>query len=233
MIENTFLLAIGSALWLGILTSISPCPLATNIVAVSYISKNIDSKFQSILSGILYALGRVIVYIGISGIIVSSISSVPSLSMFLQSKINIILGPLLIATGLVLLGILKFSIGNNNHTHRAEKLMKKGPLLGSLLIGFLFALAFCPVSAALFFGSMLPLALKHQSHLFIPFIYGIGTALPVIGFAILISTGAHLVGTVFNRLTQIEIWIRKLTGIIFIIAGIYFIITFIFKFQIF
>jgi len=231
--DSTFIIAIGSSLWLGILTSISPCPLATNIVAVSYISKNIDSRFKSILSGVFYSIGRVIVYMGISGIVAASITSVPTLSMFLQTKINIILGPLLIITGFILIGIVTINIGNNNHSARAEKLLLKGPFVGSILIGFLFALAFCPVSAALFFGSMLPLAIKHQSYILIPSVYGIGTALPVIGFAFLIAFGAHFVGTVFNKITQMEMWIRRGTGAVFIVVGIYFTLTFIFKFEIF
>jgi cytochrome c-type biogenesis protein len=231
--ENAFLISAGSALWLGILTSISPCPLATNITAISFISKNIESKALSILSGFFYALGRTIAYLGISTIILISIISVPKLSMFLQTKINIFLGPILMLTGLILTGLIKLNIGNNNHSERAKKLFRKGPYLGSLLIGFLFALAFCPVSAALFFGSMLPLSIKHQSYFIIPAAYGLGTALPVIGFAILIATGANYLGKIFKKLTAIEIWMRRITGVIFIIIGIYLTITFAFAIQLF
>ncbi|MFC1668924.1 aromatic aminobenezylarsenical efflux permease ArsG family transporter [Spirochaetota bacterium] len=231
--ENGFLIAAASSLWFGILTSVSPCPLATNIAAISYIGKNIDSTFRTLLSGIFYSIGRAIAYTGISAIIVASVISVPALSMFLQTKINMFLGPILIVTGLILTGLIKLSIGGNRHSERAEKLTRKGPYIGSVLIGFLFALAFCPVSAALFFGSMLPISLKHQSFLTIPAIYGLGTALPVIGFAILLSTGTQYIGTVFKKLTSIEIWVRRITGAIFILIGIYFTLIFIFKIQIF
>lgn len=227
--DDTYIISLGSALWLGILTSISPCPLATNIAAVSYIGRNIKAKTTSVLSGIFYAIGRVIVYMGISIIVVGALAQVPALSIFLQTKVNIILGPLLIATGLILLNIIKLNFGENKHSEKAEKLTKKGPLLGSILIGALFALAFCPVSAALFFGSMLPIAVKHQSIILIPSIYGLGTALPVIAFAVLIATGANYIGTVFDKLTQVELWVRRVTGIVFIGVGIYFSFTFIIK----
>ena len=166
---------------------------------------------------------------GISIIVVGALAQVPALSMFLQTKVNLVLGPLLILTGLILLNIIKLSFGDNKHSQRAENLTKKGPILGSVLIGALFALAFCPVSAALFFGSMLPIAVKHQSTIIIPSLYGLGTALPVIAFAVLIATGANYIGTVFNKLTQIEIWVRRITGIIFIGVGIYFTVTFLIK----
>ena len=226
--ESAYFLSLGSALWLGVLTSISPCPLAANIAAVSYIGRNIESKFASILSGIFYALGRVVVYIGISFVVVKATAQVPALSFFLQTRVNLFLGPILIVTGFILLDIVKFSFGNNFHSDKAKKLANKAPLLGSILIGFLFALAFCPVTAALFFGSMLPIAIKNQSAFIIPSLYGLGTALPVIVFAVLIAMGANYIGTVFNKLTQLEIWIRRFTGIIFISVGVYYTITFLF-----
>jgi len=224
--DSTYIVSLGSALWLGILTSISPCPLAANIAAVSYIGKNIESKTSSVLSGLLYAAGRVLVYIGISAVVVEALAQIPVLSMFLQTKINLIMGPLLILTGLVLLNIIKLSFGSNRCSAAAEKLTKKWPFLGAILIGVLFALAFCPVSAALFFGSMLPIAVKHQSSILMPSLYGLGTALPVVAFAVLIAIGANYIGTVFNKVTQIELWLRRGTGVIFVVIGLYFIAEF-------
>ncbi len=231
--ENFFLISVGSALWLGILTSISPCPLAANIAAVSYLGKIINSKIGSIFSGICYALGRVIVYTGIATIIIASIVSIPELSMFLQTKINLFIGPILVLAGLILIGVIKLNIPGNSHSGYAKKLIKKGPYLGSLLIGSLFALAFCPVSAAFFFGSMLPLSIKHESFFIIPAVYGIGTALPVIGFSILIAGGSRYVGIVFDKLNIVEAWVRKITGLVFILIGIYFIMVYIFKIPLF
>ncbi len=224
--DSVYIISLGSAFWLGIITSISPCSLATNIAAVSYIGKNIEAKTTSVLSGIFYAAGRVIVYMCISFIVVETFDRVPALSMFLQTKVNLVLGPLLILTGLILLNVIKLSFGGNNHSEKAEKLTRKAPLLGSVFIGALFALAFCPVSAALFFGSMLPIAVKHKSTIIIPSLYGLGTALPVVAFAVLIANGANYLGSVFNKLTQIELWVRRGTGIIFIGVGVYLTLVF-------
>jgi hypothetical protein len=231
--ENAFFFAVGSSLWLGVLTSLSPCPLAANITAVSFIGKNIDSKKHSILSGITYALGRMLVYSLLSAIIVSSIISIPALSMFLQTKMNNLIGPILIITGLLLLGVIKLNIGNNKNSELAANFIRKGPYIGSILIGALLALSFCPISAAFFFGSMIPISIKHDSFFIIPAAYGVGTALPVVLFAILISLGTNHIGTVFNKITTIELWIRKFTGAIFVLIGTYYVLTYIFKINMF
>ena len=137
--ENGLFIAAASSLWLGILTSISPCALATNIAAVSFIGKNIEAKTTSIFSGVCYAIGRAVVYMGISIIVVGALARIPAISMFLQTKVNLVLGPLLIVTGLILLNIIKLSFGNNKHSEKAEKLTKKGPILGSVLLFNCFA----------------------------------------------------------------------------------------------
>jgi len=103
--------------------------------------------------------------------------------------------------------------------------VEKAGLPGALLPGIVFALTFCPVSAALFFGGLIPLALRHQVHIVLPLFYGIGTAVPVIGFAILLSVSTKLVGTLFNKITSIEVWVRRATGVVFILAGSYLIVT--------
>ncbi len=230
--ESSLLVAVGSALWLGVLTSISPCTLTTNIAAVSFVSKNVDATSHAVFSGVFYAVGRMLVYLAISAIVVGSVVSVPALSMFLQTKINVIVGPILVVAGLILLNIIKLPVGNNKHSQRAAKFADRG-YAGSLLVGFLFALAFCPVSAALFFGSMLPMSISHKSYFIIPAVYGVGTALPVVVFAILLATGTQYVAAAFHKLTAIEIWVRRITAIVFILIGIYFVITYIFKVQIF
>ena len=143
-------------------------------------------------------------------------------SRFLQKYMNEALGPILILLGLVLLGW----IGSGASMHLgAEKLQEKARengLLWAAPIGFLFALSFCPVSAGLFFGGLLPLALKHQSSVMLPMVYGIGTSLPVVLFALLMAFGSAYVGKAFNRLTQIELWVRRFAGTAFIFAGIYY-----------
>ena len=218
---DTFVVAAVSALWLGILTSISPCPLATNIAAVSFIGRRVDSTRHVLYSGLLYATGRLISYVVIGVLAVEGILSIPGLSFFLQNEMNRVLGPLLLVTGLVLLGVIRInkaiSVGGNRIQKRAEK----SGLLGAGMLGLLFALSFCPVSAALFFGSLIPLSIKHQSSLLFPSIYGIGTALPVIVAAMVLAFGTKSIGVFFARLTRIELWVRRVTGVVFVLVGVY------------
>lgn len=212
-----------TALWLGILTSISPCPLATNIAAISFISKKVNKKV--LWPGFFYTLGRSFVYIVLCLIISYSVISIPSLSFFLQTYINKALGPILILTGMFLLEFITIKQkGFINYT----KIFQSG-FSNSFLIGALFALAFCPVSAALFFGGLIPLVLKENRVISLGFIYGIGTALPVVLFSILIFIGSNKISKIYKKITSIELWVRKITGIIFIVVGIYYSLSFIFE----
>lgn len=223
-----YLLSLTSALWLGILTSISPCPLATNIAAISYIGKRVRRPAVVLTTGLLYTLGRAVAYLALGILIVSSVLSTPALARFLQQYMNKILGPVLIVTGLFLLEILHFSIPGFNLGSRMQSAADKWGAWGAFPLGVIFALSFCPVSAALFFGSLIPVALKYGSGIVVPTVYGIGTALPVFVFAVLIAFGARSLGNVFNRITQIEKWARRITGVIFILVGIYFSLMYIF-----
>ncbi|MBM4309690.1 MAG: sulfite exporter TauE/SafE family protein [Deltaproteobacteria bacterium] len=138
------------ALWLGILTSISPCPLAANIAAVSFIVKGGGSAFSACASGIAYTLGRAVAYVALGVLISASFLNLPAASYFLQTTMPKFLGPVLIITGLLLFGVFSFSMpGLTVSQDRAEKLRKAG-VPGALAMGILFALAFCPVSAAFF-----------------------------------------------------------------------------------
>ena len=106
-----FLVGVGSALWLGILTSISPCPLATNIAAISYIGRKVGSARQVFLTGLLYTLGRTLAYLALAFVLVASVLSVPQISLFLQKYMHLVLGPLLIVVGMFLLGLIELSMG--------------------------------------------------------------------------------------------------------------------------
>lgn len=212
------------ALWLGILTSISPCPLATNIAAISFVSKRVGSVSKILLTGMLYTFGRMLAYTLLSMVIIFSLISVPEIARFLQKYINIILGPLLIIVGLIMTNIIKFnlSIGSKLSDKIGSKAEKSG-IWGGIFLGFIFALSFCPVSAGIFFGSLLPLSLKYNSAVILPFVYGIGTALPVLVFAVVISFSANYVGKVYNQLQKFEWWAQRITGVLFIAIGLYFI----------
>ena len=214
-----------SALWLGILTSISPCPLATNIAAVSFLSKTIAHPRAVILSGLAYTFGRMLAYAILGALIIKSLLSVPLVANFLQRYMNQALGPVLIVVGIFLLDIFKFSMPSFSLSqHHQSKLAGSG-LPGACALGLIFALAFCPLSAALFFGSLIPLAMSTPLGIVLPLIYGIGTALPVIVFAIGIAAGATTLSHWFRKLTTFERYIRKATGVVFILIGIYYILS--------
>jgi cytochrome c-type biogenesis protein len=224
-----WVLGAASAFWFGILTSISPCPLATNITAMSFVGRRVGSPGKVLLAGLLYTVGRALTYLILGALLVASLLSAPRLSLVLQRTMNKALGPILIVVGIFLLGIIPLRLPSSGWVQKAgERIARWGPF-GALLLGALFALTFCPVSAAFFFGSLLPLAVEQQSPVLLPALFGIGTAIPVLGFAVAIALGAKSLGKVFGRLTKIERWVRLATGVVFIGVGIYLMLVHVFR----
>ena len=216
------IVGLGGALWLGILTSISPCPLATNIAAISFIGRKIDRPGYVLCTGLLYTIGRTITYVVLGVLLTASLLSMPVISYWLQKYMNRLLGPVLIIVSMMLLDMLRFSTKGSNLGQWCQQRAEKFGLVGTLFLGMVFALSFCPVSAALFFGSLIPLSIKYSSAILLPLIYGIGTALPVFAFGILIATGAGSLAKAFHKVSQFELWMRRVTGFIFILIGIYY-----------
>ena len=211
-----------SAVWLGLMTSVSPCPLAANIAAMSYVGREVGSRRRTLLAGLLYTLGRAFAYAALAAILVGGLLSVPEVALFLQTYMNRILGPLLVAVGLVLLEWVRLpGFGSQLYDRTGDRLVKAG-LVGALPLGAVLALAFCPVSAGLFFGGLIPLALEHRSSLWLPALYGIGTGLPVVVFAVLVSAGLAWVGSAFHRLQAVERWARRVTAVVVIAVGLYY-----------
>ncbi len=221
-----------TALWLGILCAISPCPLATNVAAISFVSFHVTDKKRVLLSGILYTLGRSAVYVVISILVVQAMVNTPWLSNFLQNDFNKIMGILLILVGLILLDIWKIDLPGFSPSQDLQERLDKAGMIGSFLLGGLFALAFCPVSAALFFGSLIPLAIQARSSIGYPLVFGIGTALPVIVFAVLIALGSGYVTRFYRGISRIEVIAKRATGVIFIAIGVYYVLTYIFEIPI-
>lgn len=215
------LLALVGAFWLGVLTSISPCPLATNLAAISYVGRDVGSPSKVFLAGVLYMLGRVLVYVALAALLVASVLSSPGVSLWLQTNLNKFLGPLLILVGMTLVGLLSLGLGGSGIGERMRRWVDRLGLAGAGLLGLVFALSFCPVSAALYFGSLLPLAVRTESTLLVPAVYGLGTGLPVLAFAGLLALSANRVGAAFNRLSQAEWWARQATGAVLLLIGFY------------
>ena len=213
-----FVLAAGSALWLGVLTSISPCPLATNIAAISYIGRRVDNTRHVLLAGLLYTAGRVVAYVGLAFLLVSTALSVPGVSQFLQKYIHLLLGPTLIIVGMFLVGLIEFNSRGGGVSESVKQRVDRLGIWGALALGVLFALAFCPTSAALFFGNVMA-SLSAGSTSVLPLLYGVGTALPVIGFAVLIALGSKKLGEAFNAVSKTERWARLGTGGVVLVVG--------------
>lgn len=219
---DSFWLAFGSAFWLGVLTSISPCPLATNIAAISFLGRKVGSSRQVLFNGTAYTVGRMLAYLLLAVVVIAGILSIPGISNFLQKYMNKILGPLLFLVGLIVLDIIPLRLASLGAGEKSQKMAERGGVWGAAALGFLFALSLCPVSAALFFGSLIPLSVKNNSSVLLPSIYGIATGLPVLIFAFVIAFSAGSLGKLFNKMTLIEKWMRRITGIIFIAVGIYY-----------
>lgn len=211
-----------TAFFLGILTSISPCPLATNITAIAYISKEIKNAKHTIFSGLFYTLGRGISYTLLATLIYFGFSSF-QISRIFQGWGDKVLGPVLILIGLIMLGIIKINIKNNNQKIEKIKiwLSNKG-YFGSLILGMLFALAFCPYGGVIFFGALIPLIINSSGGLILAPVFAIGTGLPVIIFSFIIAFSIQKLSKAFNIVQKIEKWLKYGVAIIFIITGIYY-----------
>jgi cytochrome c-type biogenesis protein len=218
-----FILICISALWLGILTSISPCPLATNIAAISFLSKKVLHVQAVLLAGLAYTAGRMLVYALIGFLIVQSLLSIPVLAQFLQFHMGKILGPVLLVAGVLLLNVIPLNIPGLSVSSKQQNTLASSGARGAFGLGLLFALSFCPVSAALFFGSLIPLAVQSKAGMVLPFIYGLGTGLPVLAFSVAIALGVKSLNIWFQRLSRLELYTRYLTGFVFIIVGLYYI----------
>ena len=217
-----------SALWLGILTSISPCPLATNVAAMSFIAKDVESLSRVLISGISYTLGRVFTYAVIGSTILGGILMQADIADFLENYMQRFLGPVMIIIGLVILDmlVLDFLSFKASSGEKAQRLARKGGIAASFLLGVIFALSFCPVSAGLFFGSLISLGLKQGSHVIVPSVFGIGTGLPVLVFAFAVAFGVSTIGNLFDKVKTFEFYARRITGILFIGVGIYYSIAY-------
>jgi cytochrome c biogenesis protein CcdA len=221
--ETTMMLAVGGAFWLGVITSVSPCPMATNVAAIGYLARNSHSRALQVLAGLMYALGRALAYTLVGALITWGLLSAPVLSNFLQKHLSQLMGPLLVLVGMVLLGLLPGLPSFGGSEKLGKKVADLG-VIGSGLLGFLFALAFCPVSAALFFGSLLPLAVDQQSTWLLPAVFGIGSALPVLAFGILLAVARHTATKVFGGLQKCDRWLLPVTGWLLVAVGMYLIV---------
>jgi len=216
-----------AAFFIGLMTAFSPCPLATNITAVAYASKKIGNKKDTIKVSLYYTLGRAITYILIAALIIYLGVNIQGISLFLQSYGDKLLGPLLLLIGLVMLELIKLKsfTGGKRLNKLKEQLASKG-YLGSFLLGVLFALAFCPFSAVLYFGMLIPLALSINDALIVPSIFALGTGLPVIILSFILNQSVSKLSKVMKKIEVFEKYTRRVVGVIFIIVGLVYTINY-------
>ncbi len=247
---SAYLIYIALAVYLGVLTSISPCPLATNIAAISYIGRKVDNPRMVIHAGLLYTLGRCLLYLGLATLLTTTALSIPAVSIFLQKYMHLVLGPIFLLLGMFLVGMITVTAGGTMMSERMQKRVDAMGVWGALLLGILFAVSFCPTSAAWFFGLLalvmgseagaitgvldkvgivLPEASLPGGTVLLPLVYGIGTALPVLLVAFLLAYSAKSVGKAYNALSTVEWWARMITGWVFILVGVYFNLKYVFE----
>ncbi len=209
-----------SAFLLGLMTAISPCPLATNITAIGYISKDLKSQRKVFINGLVYTLGRAISYTTI-GVIFFFGASQFEFSGVLQEWGEKLLGPILIIIGLFMLGIITLKIpGIGSLSEKMENKSNSG-FWGVLLLGIVFALAFCPYSGVLYFGMLIPMTVSSASGLILPFVFAIATGIPVIIFAWLIAFSMGSIANLYNKIKVFEKWFRRVIAALFIGVGLY------------
>lgn len=224
ILENSEYSFITAAI-LGLMTAISPCPLATNISAIGFISRDLTDRRRVFLNGLVYTLGRAITYVGIALIIFFGASQM-DISGWFQKWGEKVLGPVLIIIGLFMLDIIKLKLPGGMSS-LTEKLGEKGrkSYLSTLLLGILFAMAFCPYSGVLYFVMLIPMTVASAEGLYLPLIFAIATGIPVIIFAWLLAYAVGNVGKMYSRIRTFELWFRRVVAVLFIGVGIWYIFS--------
>lgn len=223
ILDNTSIPAI-TAFILGILTAISPCPLATNITAIGFIGKDIENHHRIFINGLLYTLGRIITYTILGFILIPILRE--GASMFSVQKAvskygEMLIAPLLIVIGVYMLDIIKLNLPKINFSRNNLKRKTKGSW-GALFLGILFSLAFCPTSGIFYFGMLMPMSAAETGGYLLPVVYAIATGLPVILVAWVLAYSVAGLGKLYNRIQVFEKWFRKVVAILFIAVGIYY-----------
>ncbi|KQC02965.1 MAG: cytochrome C biogenesis protein [Methanolinea sp. SDB] len=214
-----------AAFFIGLLMTFSPCPLATNITAIAFISKEIGDSRHTLLVGSLYSLGRMAAYIGLTALIVYAGLNIQAVSFFLQEYGEKLIGPFLVVMGILMLEIVDLPLpGDRGWLQKLELYLGEKGYLGGFLLGVVFALALCPFSAVLFFGMLIPIALKTGDALLVPAVFAIATALPVIIISLVLVQGVNRVSGMMSTVQKMEKWIKRAVAAVFIVIGLYYIV---------
>jgi len=213
-----------AAFFIGLLMTFSPCPLATNITAIAFISKKIGDSRHTILVGTLYSLGRMAAYIALTALIVHAGLNIQAISFFLQEYGERLIGPFLVVMGVLMLEIVQIPFsGGQARLQAIELYLGEKGYLGAFFLGVIFALALCPFAAVLFFGMLVPIALKTGDALFVPAVFAVATALPVIVISLILVRSVNRVSNVMQKVQDMEKWVKWAVAAVFICTGLYYI----------
>ncbi len=222
ILENSNYSAL-TALVLGLMTAISPCPLATNISAIGFISRDLGNRKRVFANGLVYTLGRVISYTGLALMIYSGASKI-NISRIFQGWGEKLIAPILIMIGLMMLGVIKIKFPG--FSGLTEKIGNEGKssYLSTLLLGIIFALAFCPYSGVIYFAMLIPLTVSSAGGLMLPVLFAVATGIPVIIFSWLLAYSVGGVGRLYNQIKIFELWFRRVVSVLFIGTGVYYLL---------
>lgn len=220
ILENSEYAAL-TAFILGIITAISPCPLATNITAIGFISKDLENKKMVFVRGLVYTVGRAIAYMAV-GLLFFLVAQPEAISDFFIKWGEKLLGPLMLVIGIFMLDFLKLHFPGLGKMNEKLGERSKKNLWGVLLLGIAFALAFCPHSGVIFFGMFIPLTMNATGGIWLPLLFALGTGIPVVIFAWLVAFSMGSIGNLYNKIKGFEKWFRKVIAILFIGVGLYY-----------
>ena len=216
-----------TAMILGILTAVSPCPLATNLTAVAYLGREIDNRRKVFYLGLLYTLGRTIAYSALGAVLIFIIRKGED-AFDIQDAISAIgewiLDPALVLIGLFMLFGHLLHLPKFGFSGQASGSWTQGAL-GALILGVLFAMAFCPTSGMLYFGMLIPMSAVESGGYVLPMVYAIATSLPVLVAAWIIAYSMQSLGKVMGKIAVFQRWFNRLVAILFILVGLYYTIT--------
>ena len=216
-----------TAFLLGLLTALSPCPLATNIAAIGYIGKHIESRKGVFMQGLLYTLGRTIAYTLLGVVLIAILrsgASVFGIQKFIATYGELILPPALLLIGLFMLFGNRLNLPSFGFGGKGEGLARRGGF-GALILGVLFALAFCPTSGVFYFGMLIPMSASATMGYLLPILFAVATALPVLVVAWILAFSARRIGAVYGKMQVIQKWLNIVVGILFITIGVYYCLT--------
>ena len=214
---------IATAFLLGLMTAISPCPLATNIAAIGFIGKDIEIRRRIFTKGLLYTFGRIMAYT-LLGIILLAIIKGGNSLFGIQKFIGKFGGKVLFLVGLYMLFGSKLNLPSFGFKGNGEQLATKGGL-GALLLGLLFAMAFCPSSAIFYFGMLIPLSATVSGGWLLTIVFAVATALPVLLIAWVLAFSSNSIGRFYGKMQVIQKWLNWIVGGLFVAIGVYYIIT--------